>query len=1091
MAGLEEVRSVSKFGLSQVVAIFTDDTDVYFARQQINERLAEVQLARRESPGPRWGRWRPASGEVYHYLITSQVYDLTELRTLQDWVIRPRLRRVPGVAEINSWGGFEKQYEVRADPAKLAKYGLTFDDLAGALRENNEDFGGGYVAGAGEAVLVQGISRPHTVDQIGEITIEAHEGVPIKVRDVAEVAVGHVIRRGGVTANGRGEAVLGLGFMRMGENSREVTRALDAALRDIRKALPDGVRIDVTYERTELVDQVLQTVERNLVEGAILVIAVLFAFLGNLRAGLIVAAAIPLSMLFAVTMMQKVGIAGSLMSLGAIDFGLIVDSSVVMVENCVRRLAHDRSGRGKLAIIRDAALEVRKPTMFGELIIMIVYLPILTLQGVEGKLFRPMALTVIFALAASMILSLTLMPVLASLGLPRTLREKETLVDRLAHRLFGPFLHLGLRFPRSTLVLIAAITVATTILGLGLGSEFVPKLGEGTIVINTVRLAGVSLEESLSAGTRVERMLLEEFPDEIDAIWSRTGTAEVATDPMGLEMTDVFISLKPRSRWKRAQTQEELMEAMSEVTETLPGMRAVYGQPIEERINEMVAGIKADLGIKLFGPDLDLLRRKAGELVAVVSRIPGAADVGAEQLTGQPVLRVEIDRQALSRYGVSSRQVLESIEAAGGLVVGEVLEPGRRFPLAVRLPQSYRDDPRAIGRILIPTATGARLPLTLLAHLIREEGPATINREWGERRIVVQANVRGRDLGSFVAEAQRRVGRERHPADRLPHRVGRAVREPDPSRTAADARRAAGPGPDPELALPDFPLVPGCLDDLQRRPLRAGRRRGRPVRDGFAVHDLGGCRLRGPGRRFDAGGPRPGQRDPRPDGPRPAEARGDRVGPAGPIATRPDDRHGGGPGVRADDALDRHRRRGPATPGDRRRLRHGLRHFPDHARPAGPLPALRQRAPGRGRPGEPRASRRRPSVLRSPSGRPDRGGPVRAGRTVVTRPPRPLPTPGERPRIPGSSRRFRRKGGRFTRSAARSARGSSARPRARPPASSSPSSDGLLRDRRATLPSRRHDHRRTDPPAIPDLEDLRYISCPPAKPRASFLGLAL
>jgi cobalt-zinc-cadmium resistance protein CzcA len=505
---------------------------------------------------------------------------------------------------------------------------------------------------------------------------------------------------------------------------------------------------------------VLHTVERNLLEGAVLVVAVLFAFLGNLRAGLIVASAIPLSMLFAVSMMERLGIAGSLMSLGAIDFGLVVDSSVVMVENCARHLAHDRSRQSKLAIIREAAIEVRKPTMFGELIIMIVYLPILTLQGIEGKLFRPMALTVVFALTASLVLSLTLMPVLASFGLPRGMSEKETLVDRLAHRLFQPLLHLGLRFPWATLAFVALLTIATTILGLHLGSEFVPKLGEGTIVINTVRLAGVSLGESLDYGTRIERILKEEFPDEIRSIWTRTGTAEVATDPMGLELSDIFIALKPRSRWRKAKTQEELVEAMSEVTEQLPGMRAVYGQPIEERINEMVAGIKADLGIKVFGDDLETLREKAAEIVEVVQTIPGAADVGAEQVTGQPVLRVEADRKALARYGVSSRQVLEAVEAAGGIVVGEVLEPGRRFPLAVRLPWSYRDDPRALERIIIPTATGGRLPLTQLARFERTTGPSTIQREWGQRRIVVQTNVRGRDLGSFVAEAQRRINGE-------------------------------------------------------------------------------------------------------------------------------------------------------------------------------------------------------------------------------------------------------------------------------------------------------------------------------------------
>ena len=758
LKGLHEVRSVSKFGLSQVVALFGDETDIYFARQQIAERLAEVQLPAGIAR-PTLGPVATGLGEVYHYLLTSDVYDLTELRTLQDWVIRPRLRRVPGVAEINSWGGFEKQYEARVDPVALAKHELTLDEVVGALRDNAEDFGGGDISAAGEASLVQGLGRPRTVEEIGQIPIEARRGVPIRVRDVGEVAIGHVIRRGGVTAGGRGEAVLGLGFMRMGENSREVTRALDAALADVRQALPPGVKIDVVYERTWLVDRVLATVARNLFEGAILVVAVLFAFLGDLRAGLIVASAIPLSLLFAVTMMERIGIAGSLMSLGAIDFGLVVDSSVVMVENCVRHLAHDRTKRSRIEIVRAAAVEVRRPTLFGELIIMIVYLPILTLEGMEGKLFRPMALTVIFALAASMVLSLTLMPVLASLVLPRRMAERETLVDRLAHRLFQPVLRLGLRFPRSTLVLVGVASLAALILGRTLGSEFVPKLGEGTIVINTVRLAGVSLDESLEVGMKVEQILKEEFPDEIAAIWTRTGTAEVATDPMGLESSDVFVALTPRERWRRARTQEELVEAMSEVTETLPGMRAVYGQPIEERINEMVAGIRADLGIKLFGDDLAVLERKAAEVARVVGRVPGAADVGAEQGTGQPLLRVEIDRQALSRYGVSSRQVLQAVAAAGGLVVGEVLEPGRRFPLAVRLPASYRADPRALERLLVPTATGGRLPLTQLARLERTTGPATIAREWGQRRLVVQANVRGRDLGSFVREAQERIAR--------------------------------------------------------------------------------------------------------------------------------------------------------------------------------------------------------------------------------------------------------------------------------------------------------------------------------------------
>ncbi len=761
LKGLEELRSVSKFGFSQVVAIFADGTDIYFARQQINERLANAKLPE-GIERPKMGPVATGLGEVYHYLLSSSnpEIDLTELRTLQDWVIRPRLLRVPGVAEINAWGGFEKQFEVQADPAKLAKYGLTLDDLMRALKQNNQNVGGGYVVRSGEASLVHGVARTVSPEQIADIVIEAHDGVPIRVRDVAEVEIGHAIRRGGVTAEGKGEAVLGLAFMRMGENSRDVTNALDAAMEDVKRSLPAGVNVHVVYERTHLVDQVLKTVERNLFEGAILVIAVLFAFLGNFRAGLIVASAIPLSMLFAVTMMERIGIAGSLMSLGAIDFGLVVDSSVVMVENCVRRLAQDRSNRKKLAIIRDAAVEVRKPTMFGELIIMIVYLPILTLEGIEGKLFRPMALTVIFALSASLILSLTLMPALASLGLPRRPSEKETFVDHLAHRLFQPLLGWGLNHPRMTLASVAAITILATMLGLKLGSEFVPRLNEGSVVVNTIRLASVSLEESLRYGSQIEGYLKKHFPDELQDIWTRTGSAEVATDPMGLELSDIFVTLKPRSEWKRAKTQEELVSVMAQATKVLPGMRAVYTQPIEMRINEMVAGIRADLGIKLYGDNLETLKAKAEEIEKVVKAIPGAADTTVEQITGLPVLRINVDNEALSRYGVPAQAVTDAIRAVGGIDVGEVIEPGRRFPLVVRLPMSYREDPNALESIFITTATGQRLPLTRLASLEETSGPSTIQRDWGERRIIVQTNVRGRDIASFVKEAQERIRRE-------------------------------------------------------------------------------------------------------------------------------------------------------------------------------------------------------------------------------------------------------------------------------------------------------------------------------------------
>ncbi len=761
LKGLQEVRSVSKSGFSQVVALFEDGTGIDFARQQVNERLGEVELPQGIAR-PVMGPVATGLGEVYHYILSSQnpQYGLTELRTLQDWVIRPRLRRVAGVAEVNVWGGLAQQVEVCSDPVKLAKYGLTLNHLMDALRRNNQNVGGGMIARAGEASLIQGVGRTTTPEQIGNIVIQSLDGVPIRVKDVAEIATGHALRRGAVTAQGKGEAVLGLAFMRMGENSRTVTLALDRAMESVRKALPPGVKIAVVYRRTDLVNQVLKTVAQNLFEGALLVIAVLFAFLGNLRAGLIVASAIPLSMLFAVTMMEKIGIAGSLMSLGAIDFGLIVDSSVVMVENCVRHLAHDRSPRGKQAIIRDAALEVRKPTMFGELIIMIVYLPILTLQGVEGKLFRPMALTVIFALTASLILSLTLMPVLASLGLSRRMSEQETFLDRAAHRFFQPLLRAGLDHPVATLLLVGLITVATTILGLNLGSEFVPRLNEGTLTINTIRMAGVSVAESVRYGTRIEQLLLKKFPHEIADIWSRTGTAEVATDPMGLELTDIFMTLRPKAEWREAKTQAEIVSKMAAATGRLPGMRAVYTQPIEMRLNEMVAGIRADLGIKLFGEDLDTLRAKAAEMERVLKAIPGAADVTTEQITGQPVWRVVVDQEALARYGVPAEDVLNAIKAAGGIAVGEVIEPDRRYPLVVRLPREYRDEPQALAGILIQAATGERIPLTQLARLEETTGPSTIQREWGQRRIVVQANVRGRDIGSFVREAQGRMERE-------------------------------------------------------------------------------------------------------------------------------------------------------------------------------------------------------------------------------------------------------------------------------------------------------------------------------------------
>jgi cobalt-zinc-cadmium resistance protein CzcA len=759
LAGLVEVRSLSKFGLSQVTAIFDDGVDIYFARQLVTERLGTVELPE-GLPRPTMGPVATGLGEVFHYVLTSQTRGLSELRTIQDWIIKPQLRSVPGVAEVNSWGGRERQYQVVVDPARLLKYDLTLHDVFEALERNNLNVGGGTITRAGESLLVQGVGRLESLEQIEGVVIRATDGVPVYVRDIGRVVDGHEIRRGAVTIGGRGEGVLGLGFMLMGENPGEVTQRMKERMVAIGSSLPDDVTLTTVYDRTELVDHVLNTVQLNLLEGAILVVAVLFAFLGNLRAGLVVAAAIPLSMLFAANAMLQAGIAGSLMSLGAIDFGLIVDSSVIQIENGMRHLAGNTTGRPRIDVVRDAAVEVRKPTIFGELIIMIVYLPILTLEGIEGKLFRPMALTVVFALAGSLILSLTLMPVLASLVLPRRPREREPLLVRAAQRVYAPVLDWALR--RRVLIL-AGVALALgggVFLASRLGTVFIPRLSEEAIVINTVRLAGVSVEESTRYGTQIERVLLDAFPDEIRHVWSRTGTAEVVTDPMGLELTDVFVTLTPRARWKRAKTQFGLVEQMEAELAGMPAMRTIFTQPIEMRVNEMVAGIRSDVGIKIFGDDFDTLKTLADRVVEIVRQVPGAGDVTVDQLTGQPMLEVRVRQDQLARYGVPAADVLRFVEAIGNVPVGEIRQGQTRFPLTVRLPDAFRTDLERVGNLLIPTASGQRLPLHRLADLRIIAGPSTIQREWSKRRIVVQCNARGGDMGGLVREIEQRLAAE-------------------------------------------------------------------------------------------------------------------------------------------------------------------------------------------------------------------------------------------------------------------------------------------------------------------------------------------
>ena len=758
LPGLEGMRSVSKFGFSQVVVTFKDGTDIYFARQLVNERLSTVDLSS-EIERPKMGPVATGLGEVLHYVVTGAGNDVTELRTIHDWIIKPKMRTVRGVAEINSWGGYEKQYQVRIDPNLLIKYGLTFDEVVQAVEKNNRNVGAGNIREGTRSVLVQGLGRTTNTEQIKAIVVAAKHGVPICVSDVADVTIGSEIRRGAVTADGKGEVVMGLGFMLMGENTHEITWAMKDRLDEIKATLPPNVKVETVYDRTELVDHVINTVKNNLFEGGLLVIAVLFAFLGNLRAAVIVAVAIPLSMLFAFAGMLRFGIAASLLSLGAIDFGMIVDSSVVMIENCVRHIAHgDNRRRSMIDVVRNAAVEVRKPTMFGELIIMIVYLPILTLEGIEGKMFRPMALTVIFALIGSMIMSLTLMPVLASLLLPRHIEERQPLLMRIAHRINTPILRFSMNHKALVMGFAACVMfVAFGLIAPNLGSEFVPRLSEGAIAISVVRLTGTDLDDSIKYNTLMEQRILQEFPDEVAHVWSRIGTAEIATDPMGIELTDMFMTLKPRHTWKKAHTQAALTTLVEKYLRDMPGQRLAFLQPIEMRMNEMTSGSRSDLAVMMYGDDLDTLVKKGDEIEQILTQIPGAADVSVEQVTGQPVLQIQLNQEQLARHGVPAQVVTDVIESIGGKRLGEVIEGQLRFPLVARLPDSMRNGAESIGAILVPTANGERLPLSKLADIKMVEGPSTITREWGQRRITVSANVRGRDIGSFVAEAERRL----------------------------------------------------------------------------------------------------------------------------------------------------------------------------------------------------------------------------------------------------------------------------------------------------------------------------------------------
>lgn len=768
MSGLpdiEEIRSVSKFGLSAVTVVFHDSVDTYFARQLVLERLSQAREQIPENIGsPEMGPISTGLGEIYQYELKAAPgsgYDATALRTIQDWSVRRQLLGVPGVTEVNSFGGYEKQYQVRLDPAKLQSYGLSLRDVLQAVTENNANVGGAYIEHGSEQYLLRGIGLVASPDDIGNIIVKTgKEGVPVYVRDVGEVVTGATVRQGAVTADGEGEIVAGIAMMLKGENSRTVVDRVKERVEQVKKTLPQGVQLIPFYDRTELVDRTIWTVARNLIEGALLVIVVLILLLGNWRGSLLVATIIPLSMLFAAILMRIFNVSGNLMSLGALDFGLIVDGAVVMVENAVRRRAeaqHSGSHERPERTILDACTEVGRPVVFAVAIIMIVYLPILSLTGIEGKMFKPMALTVVFALLGSLLLSLTYVPAAMTFILRGHVSEKESFLIRIAKRWYRPALTyvIDRRKPAITFAVLLVIVSAGTFPLLG--SEFIPRLDEGSLAVQVQQLPSVSLTQSIKTSTDVEKVL-QHFP-EVTKVVSKTGRAEVATDPMSVDFSDLYVELKPPSEWTTTHSKTELVEKMSKALEDgVPNASFSFSQPIELRVAELISGVRSDIAIKLFGDDLDMLKKSAGEISRVVSQVRGADDVKVEATTGLPQLQIKTDRAAIARYGINVQDVNELVESiVAGKEAGLVYEGEQRFKVVVRLSDETSRDVETIRNLLVPAPNGARVPLSQLAAIELVEGPAQISREDTRRRIGVELNVRGRDIGSFVQEAQARI----------------------------------------------------------------------------------------------------------------------------------------------------------------------------------------------------------------------------------------------------------------------------------------------------------------------------------------------
>ncbi|KIK84185.1 CusA/CzcA family heavy metal efflux RND transporter [Pseudomonas koreensis] len=786
MAGLpalEQTRSLSRSGLSQVTVIFKDGTELFFARQLVNERL---QIAREQLPEGAEALMGPIStglGEIFLWTVEAKegalkddgtAYTPTDLRVIQDWIIKPQLRNVPGVAEINTIGGFAKEYQIAPDPKRLAAYKLTLTDLITALERNNANVGAGYIERSGEQLLIRAPGQVASTEDIANIVMANVDGTPIRVKNVATVEIGRELRSGAATENGR-EVVLGTVFMLIGENSRTVSQAVASKLEQINKSLPQGVIAVPVYDRTHLVDKAIATVKKNLIEGAILVIAILFLFLGNIRAALITAMVIPLSMLFTFTGMFSNKVSANLMSLGALDFGIIVDGAVVIVENTLRRLAHAQQHHGRLLTRAErfkevfaAAKEARRPLIFGQLIIMVVYLPIFALSGVEGKMFHPMALTVVIALLGAMLLSVTFVPAAIALFVTGKVKEEEGAVMRGARRVYAPALAWVMAHRTVAVGAALAVIVLSGVLTSRMGSEFVPSLSEGDFALQALRVPGTSLTQSVDMQQRLETLILAKVP-EVERVFARTGTAEIASDPMPPNISDSYVMLKPKEQWPDPnKSRDTLMAELQQAAATLPGSNYELSQPIQLRFNELISGVRSDVAVKVFGDDMDVLNATAAKIAAAMQKVNGASEVKVEQTTGLPVLTINIDRDKAARYGLNVGDVQDTIAVAvGGRQAGTLYEGDRRFDMVVRLSDAMRKDIEGLSALLIPVPalSGAAnqigfIALKDVASLDLVLGPNQVSRENGKRLVIVSANVRGRDIGSFVSEAGAVIERE-------------------------------------------------------------------------------------------------------------------------------------------------------------------------------------------------------------------------------------------------------------------------------------------------------------------------------------------